>query len=302
MVKITFAIMALVAAPLTVSAQESPAATPAPALLEQPAAQPQPPSPEAEPQQRGGQSGLFDRAPSFQAPAQQKLTAQQAQQAAREQQMARERARQQLRLFESMLQNAVNQGGMGFLKQIQQVLPAQDLLLSGSPQVSGVRLDGYGVVYHVFVPVIRQPIAMMLDALRRDPALLQAMLEAQRRQQQQQSTRPMPAGDTPREPVAPPAAPLLDRELMSDPDAVYTREVQGALIEAMLEYSSTLGIGADEYLTVAARDNGALADPLVLSNRYSTLVFSIRGRDLEAYRQGKITKAEAFKTVTIREQ
>ena len=45
------------------------------------------------------------------------------------------------------------------------------------------------------------------------------------------------------------------RVLLDNPAEGYTREVKAALIDAMIENSGPLGLGPDEWLTVAARDN-----------------------------------------------
>ena len=47
-----------------------------------------------------------------------------------------------------------------------------------------------------------------------------------------------------------------------DPEEHYTREIKAALVDAMIENSGPIALGADEWLTVAARDN-VPRDPLI---------------------------------------
>jgi hypothetical protein len=104
-------------------------------------------------------------------------------------------------------------------------------------------------------------------------------------------------------PPAPPAgaaaAPLSNT--LSDPDTAYTDAVREALIDAMLSYSQQLAIGADEYLTVAARDasNPRLTgeDPADVT----TIFLRVKGSDLKALHEGRLTRDEARKRVEVRE-
>ena len=105
-------------------------------------------------------------------------------------------------------------------------------------------------------------------------------------------------------PTAPAPAPVPppDAQLLQDPSEAYTQEVKSALIDAMVENSAPLGIGPDEWLTLAARDNVQIdrftpGDP----SEVSTIVLRIKGSDLAAYRTGKITLDEVRRRVDVRE-
>jgi hypothetical protein len=80
----------------------------------------------------------------------------------------------------------------------------------------------------------------------------------------------------------------------------YESEVKSALTDAMLDYGPPLGIAADDWLTVAARDNddrltgGELAASV-------TITLRVRGRDLTAFRAGQITRDAARARVEVRE-
>ena len=102
--------------------------------------------------------------------------------------------------------------------------------------------------------------------------------------------------------VATSPAQQRDAALVLDPSEAYTQEVKGALIEAMIENSGPLTIGADEWLTVAARDNVQVdrfmpGDP----SEVMTIVLRAKGSDLAAYRAQRITIDEMRKRVLVSE-
>lgn len=86
-----------------------------------------------------------------------------------------------------------------------------------------------------------------------------------------------------------------------DPDTAYTDAVRDSLIDAMLSYSQYLGIGQDEFLTIAARDavNPRLTgeDPADVT----TIVIRVKGSDLKALHDGRLTRDEARRRVEVRE-
>lgn len=88
--------------------------------------------------------------------------------------------------------------------------------------------------------------------------------------------------------------------VLKDPNALYTETVKNALIDAMLDYSGPMGIGPDEWLTIAARD---AEGPLGPGEPYDavTIVLRIKGSDLAAFRADRITREEARKRVDVRE-
>ncbi len=110
------------------------------------------------------------------------------------------------------------------------------------------------------------------------------------------------------EPPPPPAqsqVPQLtaaDEALLKNPSEVYEEEVIGALIDAMLDYSAPIGVGPDEWLTVAARDNEH-RDRLMPGDAYDlmTIVLRVKGSDLAAFRADRLTREEARKRVEVRE-
>jgi len=96
--------------------------------------------------------------------------------------------------------------------------------------------------------------------------------------------------------VAPPR-----KEWVQDPNRAYTEAVTRALVDAIIDYSTPMALGPDQWLTVAARDNEgrdtlAPQDPL---EEVVTMLYRIKGEDLIAYRAGKINRDEARKRVQV---
>jgi hypothetical protein len=109
-----------------------------------------------------------------------------------------------------------------------------------------------------------------------------------------------PTEEAPPQPAAPRVLPI-DKLWMKDPNRAYTESVQRALVDAMIDFSAPMTIGAEEWLTVAARDNyqrDSLAPPDPLEE-VETVLLRIKGADLMAYRAGKIDREEARKRVAL---
>jgi len=90
-------------------------------------------------------------------------------------------------------------------------------------------------------------------------------------------------------------APQSDDKLLENPNEAYRQEVVQALADAMLDHSSALGIGDDEWLTIAARgiqDQPRLGPP---DNDGQTVMIRLRGADLAAFRANQISRDEVIK-------
>lgn len=97
--------------------------------------------------------------------------------------------------------------------------------------------------------------------------------------------------------VAPPAT----KAWAQDPNRAYTEAVTKALVDAIIDYSTPMTLGPDQWLTVAARDNEgrdtlAPQDPL---EEVVTMIYRIKGADLMDYRAGRISRDEARKRVQV---
>ena len=230
------------------------------------------------------------------------------------------KARQRISMMEGALERAVSNGAQNMLRQARAVMP-DPWMLTGAPEARGFRLDGYGVFFDVEVPALRPPVTWPLRMLYRDSNLrtvdeLRAMmvdLDPRQREQfsqlvkrlelQSQGLADLQAqAGIAQNTGATPSAPRQPEPVIDDPEARYTQEVKAALVDAMIEYSSPLSIGTEEWLTVAARDN-LPRDPLVPSDTsdFSTVTFRVKGSDLSAYRAGRITLDEVRKKVEVHE-
>ena len=249
------------------------------------------------------------------------------------------KARQRVFMMEGVLERAVQIGVDSLRQRVRAVMPDDMLLLSGAPQVRGFRLEGYGVIFDVEVPALRRSMAWSLRTmnetaavLARDLQRMRAVLDSipdprtraefertLRRVQQEVAPVSVPpelaGGPTAALGTAVSAASLAataaaanvpqqqpDAALVLDPSEAYTQEVKSALVEAIIENSGPLTIGADEWLTVAARDNVQVdrfmpGDP----SDVMTIVLRARGSDLAAYRAQRITLEEMRKRVLVTE-
>jgi hypothetical protein len=230
------------------------------------------------------------------------------------------KARQRISMMEGALERAVSNGAQNMLRQVRAVMP-DPWMLTGAPEARGFRLDGYGVFFDVEVPALRPPVTWPLRMLYRDSNQrvadeLRAMmvdLDPRQREQfsqlvkrlelQSQGVASLQAQAGLEQQLAgAPSTPRQPEVVIDDPEARYTQEVKAALVDAMIEYSSPLTIGSEEWLTVAARDN-LPKDPLVPSDTtdFSTVTFRVKGSDLGAYRAGRMTLDEVRKKVEVRE-
>lgn len=248
------------------------------------------------------------------------------------------KARQKLFMMEGVLERAVQIGVDTLRQRVRTVMPDDTLLLSGAPAVRGFRLEGYGILFDVEVPALRRSMAWSLRTMNESAAMLardlaqmrrilQSIPDAAARAEFERSLRRVQQQVGPMGPVAPDMAaaqgapgtlsaqsvsatsmtapaplPVPDAQLLQDPSEAYTQEVKSALIDAMVENSGALAIAADEWLTIAARDNVQIdrftpGDP----SEVSTIVLRIKGSDLTAYRAGQMTLDEVRKRVEVKE-
>lgn len=99
---------------------------------------------------------------------------------------------------------------------------------------------------------------------------------------------------------APPPPPEAAPEAMVDPSVAYEDEVKQALVDAMLDYASSLELPAAEWVTIAARDAGYVAFPDAVSDMI-TVTLSVRVADLAEFRAQRLTRGEARTRVVVRE-
>ncbi len=235
------------------------------------------------------------------------------------------RLRYEIRVMERVLEQAVQHGVQVVDQQMQSFMPM--MLFTGAARARGFRLDGYGFFFDVEVPPIRRGMAWSfqmfgqldlgvsnaLQELRQhlrtvgDPSR-GSLEQALRRLEMQIGPTPVPAGsdgraagrDTqgagPRGSANRPAAAVVT----ADPVEVYASEVERAIMDAMLNHSSSLGIGSEEWLTVAARGSQGWLAPSDLFDAVA-MTLRLRGRDLAAFWGGELTREEMRKRVEVQE-
>ena len=243
--------------------------------------------------------------------------------------------RHHIYVMEGALARAVDYGAKQLNREISQALPSV-FMLEGEASARGLHLDGYGVFFDVRIPMMRQSMVWSMQMiLKQDEATRQvaladlkraivgvtdpatrANLEKSIRQlellnqplnSQRRESGAAPGVQTPGQVVALsenlPAAPPPSRDSIwaKDPNRAYTEAVTRALVDAMIDYSAPMQIGADQWLTVAARDDegrDSLAPPDPMEE-VVTMIYRIKGSDLQEYRQGKIDRDEVRRRVQV---
>ena len=109
---------------------------------------------------------------------------------------------------------------------------------------------------------------------------------------------PPPDGDKPVVVVAPPSE--ADAMSWRSPDLAYEDQVREALIGAMLDWGALLPLGADEWLTVAARDNQDVVMPGAAPD-VVTIILRVKGSDLAERLAGRVSTDELRRRVEVRE-
>jgi hypothetical protein len=224
-------------------------------------------------------------------------------------------ARREVAAFERTLENAVNYGGQMLTQHVQSSATPESVLLTGLTRARGFRLDGYGVLFDVEFPSIRRTVAWTMRTLERpDPELLVAM------KQMRKNTEGF---------ADPGSRQELDRYIKSledqiktydaqmkqvamsgqqgaaappvDPRVVYATEMINALMDAILDHGSPVGIGPDEWLTVAARESLDMRFVDNPNDRATTLILRIKGSDLKTLKGGQLTRDEARKKIEVKQ-
>jgi hypothetical protein len=240
--------------------------------------------------------------------------------------------REDVRAMETLLTNALQKGAQD-LAQRMQVNDPGSRFVTGTGRARGFALEGYGIFFDVDVPGMKQSLVWSAEVLRQiqqaeslkqfianngdSPARRLAEMELSRVERQMNSVRSpqQQLQAAPQGVVVPTVvaesntvnvsglaagnrmAPAAD---LRDPNELYTDAVKNALIDSMLKYSGFLKIGADEWLTVAARDSEGPSIPGQIDDA-STILISIRGSDLAAFQSNKLTRDEVLKKVVVKE-
>ena len=179
-------------------------------------------------------------------------------------------ARQQIASLEAALENAVRYGAQMLDRRLQASSAANMVMLAGGTRARGFRLDDYGVVFDVEFPSMRRSMVWTMQTL--ESANMGRAVKA-----------------------AEPASTIRPRE-------IYQTEIASALVDAVLDYMGPIGVGANEWLTIAARES-------VLDRRFTagdpgdaaiTVILRIKGSDLQALRDRTLTREEGRQRVVVK--
>ena len=230
--------------------------------------------------------------------------------------------RDDIKTLEAVLTLAVKSGADKLALQMRASDPGS-LFVIDTGRTRGFDLESYGVFFDVDVPMMKQSYLYVTRQLTQQdtraqlqnyiqtqppgPARDFAIRELNRMSQGQRPAAPTQIADQPApgtvratEVDASAATTLLPAPDPRDPNELYTEAVKSSLIDAMLKYSVGLKLGADEWLTVAARD---AQGPLIPGqpNDASTIIIRIKGSDLAAFHANQLTPEEVRKRVQVKE-
>ncbi len=233
--------------------------------------------------------------------------------------------RYEISTLERVFEGAVEHGISVVRDRLQAVvqMPAE-LLISDNAHARGFRLEGYGVFFDVTVPIFDATLWTLRTLDQNDLGLDSAMKELQqivkgninaeqalRRVELQVTPIGLPrmaaadgsrntAGSTASVANDPQARGASQDPILNEPSEAYRTEVITALKEAMLNHSSSLGIQATEWLTIAARGNDDRPRLAPADSSPRTRILRLKGSDLLAFLAQNITKDEALQRIEIR--
>ena len=188
---------------------------------------------------------------------------------------AQMQARQQIAALEATLEHAVGQAALMLNKRLQATNTDNMVILAGLTRARGFRLDDYGVMFDVEFPSMRRSVVWSIQELERNANASTGRGRAVAAAGIEPAVRP--------------------RE-------IYQNEITTALVSAILDYKGSPGVGANEWLTVAARES-------VFDRRYIgadpndtaiTIIARIKGSDLQALREGTLTRDEGLKRLVVK--
>jgi hypothetical protein len=217
-----------------------------------------------------------------------------------------QRRRNQIRIMEGVLVQAVRLGAEHVSRQMAQFEPTGSTVLLGVPRARGFILDGHGIFFDVEIPDMNQSLVWSVMMVQRDrqvgdaigslQSALKAMPASQPLQQAQSALQTIEktigsplapktgAGEGQQLVQAQTAPGQITATAMLHPDAMYAEAVKDALVDVMLDHSLQMRLGPDEWLTVAARDNGGAMSGTLADS--VTITMRVRGSDLSTYHAG----------------
>lgn len=197
----------------------------------------------------------------------------------------------QFQLMEGVLENAVRQGAVEVAMRAQTTIPIGTLFM-GQARAKGFPLDGYGVVFDIEIPIIRES-AVLAGRLMVSPVPPPGT--AQTVSGRGAAGTPVRSSGATPDDVMTRSAVGAD-PFLAAPNQFYRDAVRDKIIDAMLDYSRSLSVAPGESLSIVARSED---DPLRNSLRDDsrTLILRIKGEDLALFHTGKLARDEVKKRV-----
>lgn len=189
-------------------------------------------------------------------------------------------------VMEGTLTGSVSLAAQQVAREVQSNTPGATLF-TGSARAKGFILEGYGPFFYVEIPALDLNLVLSVETLERN-ALRRSELRAGPQQASQESSVPAAASEALRSVAA------------EDPGQKYRDAVKRCLVDAMLDHSKSMDLGADEWLTIAARgsETGLIPGEIY---QLTTLLLRVKGSDLAEFLAGRITKEEARQRVEVRQ-
>jgi hypothetical protein len=178
--------------------------------------------------------------------------------------------------YELALKNAIITAGAKVAQWAQQVNSSVVLNFVAEPEVRAIPLVNNSLVFHVDVAEIGVSSALWVAEQKRfiEPG---------------QASRV--AG------TLPPADP---KPIGMTPSQYFTELVRDGLIDTLLDSSKVLPLGAGQTLTVACSPVDRMGPSSLYRNQSKKLVLTIKGEDLQAFWQGKLSRDEVKRLIDER--
>ena len=238
-------------------------------------------------------------------------------------------SRYQIGVMERVLEGAVEHGAKEMRARWREALQTEtlqpEMLILDNARARGFRLEGFGVFFDVVVPSVEGTLAWSIRTLDQNDLGLTSALQtirthvaaagnvdleqAFKRIELQvdpvvmaRAASASPSGA--RNAVGSAASTASDKDpadpILNDPAEVFRAEVKQALMDAMLDHSSSLVIGPAEWLAVAARRNDDRPQLAPADSDAQTVFIRVRGSDLLAFLARQISREEALKRIEVR--
>ncbi len=195
-----------------------------------------------------------------------------------------------MQAFENNLRVAIERAGAQLGERARQVVPDISLRFETQPKVTGFVLpEGEGILFAIEVPGIEGSSVMLWEMSRR---------MAQNPNAQNPNLPRMGNGVNPPNPASPsmPVPAGVVGVMITNPEQEYSEYTRQALLDAMLDQAFALPLKENQTLTLSVGvAEVAPANPLAAIPR--RLYLRLKGEDLLALRQNRITRDEAKKRI-----